>query len=136
MASQISGGDIPIGVTTIVQNSATAILKGMVVLRDSDTDPSTGVRCAASEAPKVAGIALEDGPGNGKPFRVCYAGEVEILNTSGGALSADDLLVSHSDGGLKAAVATDIYLIGDLLMDVADDERGLARLNIRQTILA
>lgn len=135
MASATSGGSKPIATTTIKLANATAVLKGHVIIRDTATDPSSGVRSAAAAAPLLAGVALEDGNGSGSEVLVCYLGEVEVLNTSGAAISQGDLLVADNLGGVAAAVATNVNLIGDAAMDIADGEMGLAVVNVRQTIL-
>jgi len=116
-------GNNLIGLGNGNQGSATAISRGHAVLFDTATDPNDVVRAAADGATKVAGIAIEDSDGESKDFAFCFMGVCLVKNTSGGAITQGNLLITHADGGVKALAAeAGAQVIGMALETSADDD--------------
>jgi len=92
----------PSRVETGIQNSATAIAKGQVVIMNSVTD---GQQCVLSgaNAAKVYGVALEASPGQGKPFTVVTMGPVKAK--AGGTVTQDQWVESDASGNVVNTTA-------------------------------
>lgn len=89
-------------IETGVQNNATAIAKGQVVIMNSVTD---GQQCILSgaNAAKVYGIALEASPGQNKNFPVVTFGPVKAK--AGGTVTQDQWVESDASGNVVNTTA-------------------------------
>lgn len=98
----------PIRAETALQNSATAIAKGQVVIQNAVADYQQVVISTAN-ADKILGVALEDSPGQTvagaakKPFPVVQLGPCKAK--AGGAVTQGLYVESDASGNVVNATA-------------------------------
>lgn len=98
----MSAGEKPVQIVTGIQNSATAITRGMLLIHNDVADEQKVVPSTANAA-KPAGVALDASPGQNKAFPRVKAGLVKVK--AGGACTQGAFCESDANGAAIDATA-------------------------------
>jgi hypothetical protein len=88
-------GEMPLHIVTCSVASGTLPLRGQVVIQ-SNTGDAQQVLISTANAAKIRGVAFEDCPALGVPFKVCTLGVAKVK--TGAGVTQDQAIESDASG--------------------------------------